>query len=70
MKTVWNVEMRTMNGTVTMMTETSAFTDRNVAEAAAAAIREKNKNADLVVYTRVYESKLYETLEEVPILNQ
>lgn len=70
MKTIWNVEMRAMNGTVTMMTETSAFANKDVAEKAAEAIREKNKDSQLPVYTRVYESKLYETLEEVPILNQ
>ena len=69
MKTVWNVEMRAMNGTVTMMTETSAFTDKKVAEKASEVIKEKNKDSQFHVLTRVYESKLYETLEEVPILN-
>ena len=69
MKTVWNVEMRAMNGTVTMMTETSAFISKDIAEKAAEAIKEKNKDSQFHVLTRVYESKLYETLEEVPILN-
>ena len=69
MKTVWNVEMRAMNGTVTMMTETSAFTDKELAEKVAEAIKEKNKDSQFHVCTRVYESKLYETMKEVPILN-
>ena len=70
MKTIWNVEMKAMNGSVTMMIQTHAFIDKDVAEKAAEAIREKNKDSQFHVLTRVYESKLYESLEEVPILNQ
>ena len=70
MKAIWNVEMRAMNGTVTMMTETSAFISKDIAEKAAETIKEKNKDSQFHVLTRVYESKLYETLEEVPFLNQ
>ena len=41
MKTIWNVEMRAMNGTVAMMTETSAFIGKDIVEKAAEAIKEK-----------------------------
>lgn len=69
MKTIWNVEMRVMNGTVTMQTITHAFSDKDLAEKASEAIKYKNKDSEFPVVTRVYESILYEFPSEVPILN-
>lgn len=69
MKTIWNVETKVMNGTVTLNTETYAFTNKNVAILASEVVREKNKDLKFPVHTRIYESKLYETKEEVSILN-
>ena len=70
MKTVYNVEMKAMNGTVTMITETWSFTDKELAVVAAQKLAEVNKGKSTFnVIIRDYESVLYENLEEVPILN-
>lgn len=69
MKKIWNVEMKAMNGSITMMIQTHAFTTKEVAEKAAEAIKEKNKDSVFHVITRVYDSELYESENEVPILN-
>ena len=70
MKKIWNVEVRALNGTVTMMSYTHAFIDKELAEKASNTIKDKNKNASLNVVTRVYESELFESESEVPILNE
>ena len=70
MKKIWNVEVRALNGTVTMMSYTHSFIDKELAEKASNTIKEKNKNASFNVVTRVYESELFESENEVPILNE
>ena len=70
MKKIWNVEVRALNGTVTMMSYTHAFIDKELAEKASNTIKEKNKNVSFNVVTRVYESELFESESEVPILNE
>ena len=71
MKKIWNVEVRALNGTVTMMSYTHAFIDKELAEKAANTVKEKNKNNSAFdVITRVYESELFESESEVPILNE
>ena len=70
MKKIWNVEVRALNGTVTMMSYTHAFIDKELAEKSSNTIKDKNKNASLNVVTRVYESELFESENEVPILNE
>ena len=70
MKTIWNVEVRSLNGTVTMMSYTHAFIDKELAEKAADKIKEKNKDSVFHVIVRVYDSVLYESENEVPILNE
>ena len=70
MKKIWNVEVRALNGTVTMMSYTHAFIDKELAEKASNTIKEKNKNASFNVVTRVYKSELFESESEVPILNE
>lgn len=70
MKKIWNVEMRAMNGSVTMMVQTHAFIDKELAEKAADKIKEKNKDSVFPVIVRVYDSTLYESENEVPILNE
>lgn len=70
MKKIWNVEVRALNGTVTMMSYTHLFIDKELAEKTSNTIKEKNKNASFNVVTRVYESELFESENEVPILNE
>ena len=70
MKTIWNVEMKAMNGSVTMMIQTHAFIDKELAEKAADKIKEKNKDSVFHIIVRVYDSVLYESENEVPILNE
>ena len=70
MKKIWNVEVRALNGIVTMMSYTHVFIDKELAEKASNTIKEKNKNASFNVVTRVYESELFESESEVPILNE
>ena len=53
-----------------MMSYTHAFIDKELAEKASNTIKEKNKNASFNVVTRVYESELFESESEVPILNE
>lgn len=73
MKTIWSVETRVMNGTVTIQTLIDSFLTEESARKAAKVLYEKNKaNINCVwdVITTVHESKLYESEDEMPILNE
>lgn len=65
--------MRIMNGSVTMRTVVSAFTSKELAEEAQEAVRQKNAVSDSmfsVIFDDIEGSQLYETREEVSILNE
>jgi len=67
MKTIWNVEIKLMNGSVTLLTDTKSFSNKELADKTANTLREANKQYSCIV--RVYESELYENENEVPALN-
>lgn len=67
MKTIWNVEIKLMNGSVTLLTDTKAFSNKELADKTANALKEANKQYSCII--RVYESELYENENEVPTLN-
>ena len=72
MRNVWISKMRIMNGSVTMRTVVTAFTSKELAEEAQAAVRRKNAAADpmySIIFDDIESVPLYETREEVPILN-
>lgn len=73
MKTLYILKQNMMNGTVTMRTVVSAFTDKDVAEKAKKAVILANSN-NLIGFTMycedIEEIQLYENENEVPILNK
>lgn len=70
MKTIYTLTTRLMNGTVTIQQSSSSFTTRELAEKANAAVDDANKDAaPFTVWSSIEESELYETENEVPILN-
>lgn len=73
MKTVYILKQNMMNGTFTMRTVVSAFTDKNVAEKTRKAVILANSN-NLIGFTMdcedIEEIQVYENENEVPILNK
>lgn len=60
-----------MNGTVTMNTMVDAFVTRELAEESLTAVKEANKDSMVSVeYDDIEEIDLFETRDDVPILNQ
>jgi hypothetical protein len=59
-----------MNGTVTMETNVALFTTRELAEQTLADIKADNAKRDLggfrVCYSKIQETDLYETKDEIP----
>lgn len=71
MKKIYTLTTSLMNGTVTMKHSSSSFATRELAEKAKAAVDEANKDAaPFAVWSSIEESELYETENEVPILNR
>lgn len=71
MKKIYTLTTRLMNGTITMQHCSTSFSTKELAEKAKAAVDEANKDsAPFVVWSSVDESDLYETENEVPILNK
>ena len=73
MKTLYILKQNLMNGTVTMKTMVSAFTDKEVAEKAKKAVIMANTN-NLIGFNMycedIEEIQVYENENEVPILNK
>lgn len=70
MKDVWIVETKMMNGTVCVMSVKDIFATEELANEAAEKIKEANKGRDeFPILTTVEKVTLYETREDVPILN-
>lgn len=70
MKTIYTLKTHLMNGTVTMMTAVSNFTDKETAEEALKVIEEANKENGNDTWSEIDETILYENRDEVPILNK
>ena len=70
MKKVYSFTQSVMNGTVTMETSVALFTTRELAEQTLADIKADNAKRDLggfrVCYSKIQETDLYETKEEIP----
>lgn len=74
MQKIYTLTTRLMNGTVTIQQSSSSFVTRDLAEKAKAAVDEAYKGtykgtAPLSVWSSIEESEIYETENEVPILN-
>ena len=61
-----------MNGTVTMSTEVTGYTTRELAEETKAAVDKANEdpNSPFGVWTEIKEIDIYTDRSEVPILNK
>lgn len=71
MKKIYTLTTSLMNGTVTMQCSSSSFLTKELAEKAKAAVDEANKDASpFSVWSSIEECDLYETEDEVPILNK
>lgn len=68
MKTIYTLNTRLMNGSVTMMVHSDSFTSEELAEKARRAVQEANKGANIIC--EISKSILFESEEEVPILQQ
>lgn len=69
MKKIYTLTTSFMDGTATIQYISSSFTTRELAEKAA--VDEANKYAiPFTVWSSIDESELYETEDEVPILNK
>ena len=71
MKKVYSFTQSVMNGTVTMKTSVALFATRELAEQTLADIKADNAKRDLggcfrVYYSKIQETDLYETKDEIP----
>jgi len=70
MKKVYSFTQSVMNGTVTMKTNVALFATRELAEQTLADIKADNAKRDLggfrVCYSKIQETDLYETKDEIP----
>ena len=70
MKKVYSFTQSLMNGTVTMETSVALFTTRELAEQTLADVKADNAKRDLggfrVCYSKIQETDLYETKDEIP----
>ena len=59
-----------LNGSVTMQTHSDIFSSKELAEKAKDAVEKANEHADFPCLCTIQESTLFESEEEVPILNK
>jgi len=70
MKTIYILEQRIMNGTVTLDIMTSGFATKELAERCEKALAEQNKKLDMIkVVSSVKEMTIYENESECACLN-
>ena len=69
MKTYYTLITQFMNGTVTMHTDIASFTSKELAEKTKDAVVNANKNSDFPAWCNIEETRVYESEDEVPILN-
>ena len=73
MKKIYTFNQRLMNGTVTMQSQVAAFTSRELAEKTKQAVIMANFNNDTpfsCLCDDIVETDVWETEDEVPILNR
>lgn len=70
MKKIYTTITSAHNGTVTISNSVACFTSKELAEEVCQRVELANKDAYFKVYCRVHESVIYESREEVPILNK
>ena len=70
MRKIYTLNTRFMNGTFTMMTDTASFSTKELADEAADAVKAANEGCDFNIINEIKESVIYESREEIPILNQ
>lgn len=68
MRKIYTLKTSMMNGTVTMCTQCSSFSSKELAEKAKQAVADTNK--EVSIWQSIEESILYESEDEVPILNK
>ena len=66
MQRIYILHIKQKTGIITTVEEISAFNTKEMAEAA---LREVKKSNDTKLSSEIFESTLYESSEEVPILN-
>lgn len=66
MQRIYILHVKFKNGLITTGEEISVFNTKEMAEAA---LREVKKSNDTELSSEIFESTLYESSEEVPILN-
>ena len=69
MKKIYTLVTRFINGTITVMTDVSSFLTRELAEETAEAVKKANESCDFPCINEIKETVIYESREEVPILN-
>lgn len=71
MKKLYGFSQNLMNGTVTLRTEVALFTSEELAKKAKEAVIEVSKDVDFprLMYGEIKETVVYESEDEVPILN-
>lgn len=70
MKKIYTLTTRALNGTVTMMYNTSSFSSRELAEKAKLAVDEENIGGVFSIISDIEETTLFEDESEIPILNK
>lgn len=70
MRKIYTAVTSAYNGTVTISISVASFTSKELAEEACQRVKLVNQEARFKVHCRVHESVIYESREEVPILNK
>lgn len=70
MKTYYTVITQFMNGTVTMHTDVASFTSLELASKTKEAIIKANEGNKFPAMPYIEETKVYESEDEIPILNK
>lgn len=70
MKIIYTTVTSANNGTVTINNSVASFFSKDLAEEVCLRVEFVNKDAYFKVHCRVHESVIYESSDEVPILNK
>lgn len=70
MKKIYTTVTSAYNGTVTINNSVASFFSKDLAEEVCRRVEFVNKDAYFKVHCRVHESVIYESSDEVPILNK
>ena len=72
MKTIYGINMKLMNGTVCMSSDVSIYGCKELRDNVLEKLKQENKNYENAfnIEYNLFESELYESASEVPILNK